>query len=142
MVRLVRLERSHTLAATSLAIAALLSSGCGEPRPTQRIAFVAIPTSDQTADAAGACRLALMSGRLVLHEEAGLAVQGSPPSTAEVVVWPKGFAAADAHGVRFLLDDMGRRIARVGDQVQAGGGLGAGDRFHVCGEVTVTDEPP
>jgi hypothetical protein len=83
-----------------------------------------------------------MSGQLVSHEEAGLAIQGSPEFPPEVVVWPKGFVAADIDGIRFLLDDRGRRIGRVGDQVQAGGGLGAGDRFHVCGEVNATTEPP
>jgi hypothetical protein len=86
-----------------------------------------------------ACPLALLEGRLVRHEELGVAVQGDPNFPPTIVVWPHGWAARDVDGTRELLDADGRVVAREGDLVSAGGGsYPPRDWFHPCGPIEFT----
>jgi hypothetical protein len=96
--------------------------------------LVAIPTAEP-ASGQLACMDALLTGRLVADEDAGVVIQ-APDGTTTVVVWPHGWVAVDEDSRRVVLNDRGDPVAQVGDQVAIGGGLGAGDRWFTCGEVT------
>lgn len=96
--------------------------------------LVAIPTAEPPSGQV-ACMDALLTGLLVADEEAGVAIQAADGTTM-VVVWPHGWAAVDQDNARVVVNDQGDRIAQVGEQVAIGGGLGAGDRWYTCGEVT------
>ena len=121
-----------------LVIVAVMASACqiGEATPVPP-ALVAIPTSAPLGEG-DACMQALLTGRLVADDEAGLAVE-APDAGGEriVVVWPHGWVAGDHEGMRILLNDRGDEIARVGDQVEIGGGGGPDGRWYTCGEVTL-----
>jgi hypothetical protein len=126
-----------------LALATALGACAADPAPSGEL----IPVPTQTpppAFALGpeACPLALLEGRLVRHEEFGVAVQGDPNFAPAVVVWPHGWAARDVVGVRELLDADGRVVAREGDFVSAGGGSSPPrDWFHPCGPIEFTPAP-
>jgi hypothetical protein len=96
--------------------------------------LVPIPTAEPPGPNAG-CMDALLTGQIVVNEDAGIAVQAADGSSI-VVVWPHGWAAVDQDGMRILLNDRGDPIARVGDHISVGGGQGADGRWHTCGEVT------
>ena len=67
-----------------------------------------------------------------------MAIQAADGTTI-VVVWPNGWVAVDQDDQRVVVNDRGDPVAQVGDQVAIGGGLGAGDRWYTCGEVTRGD---
>ena len=96
--------------------------------------LVAIPTAEPPTGPV-ACMDALLTGQLVADEDAGVAIQAADGARI-VVVWPHGWAAVDQDNTRIVVNDQGDPVARVGDQVAIGGGLGAGDRWYTCGEVT------
>jgi hypothetical protein len=77
---------------------------------------------------------ALLTGRLVADDDVGILVAAAD-GTRIVVVWPHGWVAVDADGLRTLLNDRGEPVARVGDEVGIGGGNGQDGRFYTCGEV-------
>ena len=96
--------------------------------------LVAIPTAEPPTGQV-ACMDALLTGQLVADEDAGVAIQAADGTTI-VVVWPHGWAAVDQDDKRVVMNHRGEPVAQVGDQVAIGGGLGAGDRWYTCGEVT------
>ena len=81
------------------------------------------------------CEMALLTGTLVEEPRSGLGVDdGSELLTA--VVWPFGYTARDDVGRVALVDETGRVVAHVGDEIMLGGGFGT-DAFHACGQVSI-----
>ncbi len=108
----------------SLAAVALLVAGCAAQL---RTAPAAVDVCDD----------ALVSGRLVTSAQSGLALVDSTGHVTEVL-WPFGYAARRGVSGVELVDDEGGVIAREGDFVEMGGGLGANDVWGACrGTVTV-----
>jgi hypothetical protein len=85
---------------------------------------------------AQACMDALLSGTLVRHPASGLGVDGGGQRYA--VEWPFGWSARIETGRVVLVDDKGALIAREGDKVEMGGGLGNAI-WYTCGDVQVTE---
>ena len=108
----------------NLAAVALLVAGCA----------VQLRTAPAPGDA---CDDALISGRLVTSAQSGLAVVDSTGHVTEVL-WPFGYTARRGVSGIELVDDKGAVVAREGDFVEMGGGLGANDVWGACpGSVTV-----
>ncbi len=127
-----------------LAVGLLLwVAACGAQPEANPGSLVPVPTQEpQLPVGELACPGALLEGTLVAHPDAGLAVQGDPLFEPSVVVWPHGWVAVDADGARHLLDGTGRRVARVGDRMSAGGGFfPPNDWFHPCGEIAFLPPP-
>jgi hypothetical protein len=117
------------------AIFGLTAAACSAAAPSDGDpVLVAIPTAEPPTGQL-ACMDALLTGQLVVDEEAGVAILAADGTTI-VVVWPHGWAAVDHDNARVVVNDQGDPVAQVGDQVAIGGGLGAGDRWYTCGEVT------
>ena len=114
-------------------VASLTIAACAEPDIPEPI-LIQVPT--QPPDPAGnnACMAALLTGTLVIDARWGLAVA---PADAPVmkVVWPNGYVGRHLDGVTELLDGHGRVVARAGDRVEVGGGIGAADdpTWFACG---------
>lgn len=93
-----------------------------------------VPT--QPPDPAGnnACMAALLTGTLVIDSRWGLVVA---PADAPIVkvVWPNGYVGRFLDGVTELLDGHGQVVARAGDHIELGGGIGAADdpTWFACG---------
>ena len=121
----------------TVAILGVAVTACAAAAPSVEPSVVAIPTAEPPAGE-GACMDALLTGILVADEDAGVVVQAADGATI-VVVWPNGWVAVDRDDQRVVLNDRGDPVAQVGDQVAIGGGLGAGDRWYTCGEVTRAD---
>ena len=108
----------------SLAAVALLVAGCA----------VQLRTAPARVDV---CDDALVSGRLVTSAQSGLALVDSTGHVTEVL-WPFGYTARRGVSGIELVDDKGATVAREGDLVEMGGGLGANDMWGACsGTVTV-----
>jgi hypothetical protein len=84
------------------------------------------------------CPTALAEG--VLAAEGDTLVLRTSTGDTIRVVWPTGYRVQQDGGKRVLVDWLGSVKAREGDHVQAGGGFGADDRFHACGDIVVV--PP
>lgn len=79
------------------------------------------------------CPTALLEGVLVMDPHRGLAVSTGPDS-AMAVQWPPTYSTR-VNGVHvLLLDGSGVEVARTGDRVSMGGGVGPGpgEVFVVC----------
>ena len=88
-----------------------------------------------------ACDAALTGGRLVSSRESGLALQ-SPGQANLEVTWPFGYRAGGFVGSLELQDETGRILAREGDFIEVGGGLGGDGRWVACpGTVRVVPAP-
>lgn len=84
-----------------------------------------------------ACEDALISGRLVADARTGLAISDSTGKVTPVL-WPFGYSARSGLSGLELVDDRGAIVAREGDFVEMGGGLGANETWGACpGSVTV-----
>jgi hypothetical protein len=124
-----------------LCVAVLVAACAADAAPSLDPGVVMVPVPTQSPPPAVppaevACRLALLAGTLVAHDEVGIAVEGGVGGP-QAVVWPHGWVARDVDGVRELLDAEGRVVAREGDFVSAAGGLSPPrDWFAVCGEIT------
>jgi hypothetical protein len=117
------------------AILGLTVTACAAGAPSDgEPVLVAIPTAGPPMGQV-ACMDALLAGQLVADEDAGVTIQAADGTTI-VVVWPHGWAAVDQGNTRIVVNDQGDPVAHVGDHVAIGGGLGAGDRWYTCGEVT------
>ncbi len=89
-----------------------------------------------------ACDAALISGRLVSSRESGLALQ-VPGEPYVPVTWPFGYRAGGFVGSLELQDETGRVLAREGDVIEAGGGMGGDGSFIACaGTVRVVPARP
>jgi len=119
----------------TVTILGLIGTACSAAEPSVgEPMLVAIPTAEPPTGQ-NACMDALLTGRLVADEDTGVAIQ-APDGSTIVVVWPHGWVAVDQDGARTLSNDHGEPVAQVGDQIAIGGGLGAGDRWYTCGEVS------
>ena len=121
----------------TVAILGVAVTACAAAAPSVEPSVVAIPTAEPLAGEV-ACMDALLIGQLVADEDAGVLIQAADGTTI-VVVWPHGWVAVDEDSRRVVVNDRGDPVAQVGDQVAIGGGLGAGDRWYTCGEVTRGD---
>ena len=86
---------------------------------------------------------ALMEGTLAVDERDCLVVESSAGTTM-AVVWPAGSTAArDAEGRAVLYDHTGAVVAREGQGISLGGGVGAaGDPGHPCAADEVWSAAP
>jgi len=123
-------------------LGALLVAGCattGTPSPTPEPASAtahafAIRTAALRPQA---CMAALMTGKLARNPGSGLGLDHGPAGPPTVVEWPFRYSARDEGGQIALLDETGRVVAREGDTVQMGGGLGQLNIWYTCGPVEV-----
>ena len=118
--------RAGRVAASLLVL--VVAAGCSVVAPP-----VALRTAIAPSDI---CMMALMTGTLARNAETGLGVAG-PDAQSVGVEWPFGYAAGNELGKLVLVDASGRVLAREGDEISLGGGLGADDVFIACGGVTV-----
>jgi hypothetical protein len=117
----------------------LVVAACAATQPVAPVGSVLVPIPTQgppPTDALDGCRMARLEGVLVRHQEVGLAVRSDPAFAPVIALWPHGWVARDVGGVRQLLDDRGRVMAREGDRVVSAGGS-VGDRFATCGDLEV-----
>jgi len=83
------------------------------------------------------CDDALTTGRLVTSAQSGLALADSTGHVTEVL-WPSGYSARRGISGIELVDEKGGVVAREGEFIEMGGGLGANDVWNACaGSVTV-----
>jgi hypothetical protein len=77
---------------------------------------------------------ALITGKLARNPASGLGLTpvGSPPV---VVEWPFRYSAREVDGRVALIDGTGTVVAREGELVQMGGGLGQLNVWFACGPV-------
>jgi hypothetical protein len=88
------------------------------------------------------CDAALTTGRLVSSRETGLAVTPADGRPNIVVTWPFGYSAGGFVGSLELRDETGRVLAREGDFVQVGGGMGGDGSWVACaGSISVMPRP-
>jgi hypothetical protein len=85
--------------------------------------------------ASQACMDALLGGVLAVNNQSGLGVDTDGEKMP--VEWPFGYSARMESGRIALLDEAGKVVARVGDEITVGGGFG-NQFWHACGGVTVT----
>ena len=105
--------------------------------PTPEVQLVLIRTQPP-APPNQACMGALLTGRLVLTPLSGIGVDGGGETVA--VAWPFGYSAISQAGVTVLLDHTRQPLARVGDQIQMGGGHGGDGFWYPChGDLEVID---
>ncbi len=55
----------------------------------------------------------------------------------EVVVWPDGYGVRPDSDALVLTNRFGFAMAREGDRIEMGGGVGGDDLFHGCGDIVV-----
>jgi hypothetical protein len=105
------------------------------------IAGCSAPFALRTAPAAvDACDQALMGGVLVASSESGLAVRPTAGNREIVeVLWPFGYSAVTGlEGAITLRDASGKDIAREGETILMGGGLGADGVWAACAGTVVS----
>lgn len=125
---------------TSIAVVVLLAwallAGCeGAPAPSatttggpQQLALRTQPPPGPNA----ACMDALATGRLDLDPRSGLGLLHADGGRTPVA-WPFGYSAWLIDGLPTLVDDVGRPIARAGDEIELGGG-GVDGVWYACGD--------
>lgn len=86
------------------------------------------------------CNTALTAGTLVA-EGASLVLEVAPGDT-NVVTWPDGVRVASIDGMLSLVGFFGQVIARAGDYIEIGGGVGTDGMFHGCGDIKVISPGP
>lgn len=119
------------LAASAIVVAACASSP--EPSTSQEIGGQQLALRNQPpAGPNEACMDALASGTLAINERSGLGLEIGTDKMA--VAWPFGFTAWLIDGTPTLFDAQGHVLARAGDQIQMGGGFGAGDFWYPCAD--------
>ena len=106
------------VAMIAMVIAATTLAGCS----------AGLRTASQPSEA---CMMALLGGTLVEDPRSGLAVSDGQGNVTPVE-WPFGYTARNELSTIVLVDERGQAVAREGDQVQLGGGLG-NEFWHACG---------
>lgn len=96
---------------------------------------VAVPIKS-APEAPRACMDALLTGILAPSPVSGIGV-ADPNGQVMPVEWPFGYTGMLAEGKLVLLDEAGRLVAKVGDEINVGGGFGT-QFWHACAPVTVT----
>ena len=137
-------RRLPILLFTAAVVAAGCSSAGGAPSPTPAPTQTPVATQSEAPSFAirtaaakpQACMDALISGRLARNAGSGLGLitPGAPPV---VVEWPFRYSARDEDGRIALLDETGAVVAREGDNVKMGGGMGQLNIWYTCGPVEV-----
>ena len=94
----------------------------------------------RTGSKGGACALAAVGGVLIGDTSAGLAFRG--PNGNVPVVFPYGYTARRVGGVVFLIDPVGRVVAREGDEVRGAGAFASDRVFLQCGLVVIPQAAP
>jgi hypothetical protein len=104
-------------------VACVQELGLASPVGVLRVAeHPMVPARVLTYPFDGTSMLALGGGRLVVHDGC-LAVAGRSPRPI-YVLWPDGYSLVyRLDEVPVLIDPVGRRVARLGDEVQLGGGF-------------------
>ena len=132
-----KLLRVATAASLAIALAGCGASGAPATTPTPGPVATTLEFTIRTpANEPQACMDALMGGTIVRTPASGLGLQsaGAPVTAVE---WPFGYTAAEANGRVSLLDETGKVVAREGDEITIGGGMG-NLVWYACGPVTVT----
>ena len=78
--------------------------------------------------------MAETSGELVLDDEGCLRVKTTPRDPGATPVWPAGFELEKSAGEVSVLDQEGRIVARVGEEVYMGGGEIPRDEIDLADE--------
>jgi hypothetical protein len=105
-------------------------SGCDRPEYEPAVQLVTLWAAEQ----AEGCLHGATSGFMTEEARSGLGIRSGGRLIA--VVWPAGYSAVRIDGVDHLLDHAGQVVARDGDHIRLGGGLGTqGDVWHTCGTV-------
>jgi hypothetical protein len=107
-----------------LVLASIILAGCS----SMQLRTAPVP--------AQACMDALLGGTLMTNDRSGLGVT-STDGTSTAVEWPFGYAARTELGGTVLVDETGKVVAKVGDEISVGGGFG-NQFWHACAPVTVT----
>lgn len=79
---------------------------------------------------------ALMGGKLARNAASGLGIT-TATGEATAVEWPFRYSAWLVDGRIVLHDETGKTVAREGDEINIGGGLG-NQLWYACAPVTVT----
>src|SRR5262245_12826956 len=116
-------------AALVIAVVALVAA-CGGSAPSAKVVEIAAQPAPPPGEVA--CMAALLEGTLALDPRSGLGV-AAPDGRTQPVSWPNGWHALDTTPV-VLVDGQGTTIARLGDHLSMGGGLGANDVWIACPE--------
>ncbi|MDQ3938290.1 MAG: hypothetical protein M3253_06370, partial [Chloroflexota bacterium] len=86
------------------------------------------------------CPAALLEGKIVAHEEWGVAVEDQVGGMVWQVFWPYGYTARVVEGRVTLLDEAGDVVAGEGDVVSVGGGeIGSTGAWRGCDGVTAIE---
>lgn len=125
---------TRRLAAVSLLIVAAACSPAGSATPaapsTQAFELRTAAVKPQ------ACMDALIGGKLARHALSGLGIT-SADGQQTAIEWPFRYSAWLVDGRVVLLDEIGKRVAREGDEITVGGGFG-NQLWYACAPVTVT----
>lgn len=121
------------LAGSLLVIAVSACSPATTPAPSATPAAFGLRTAPVQPQA---CMDALMGGRLTRHAQSGLGISAAD-GTQTAVEWPFRYSAWLVNGRIVLHDETGKEVAREGDEITVGGGLGNA-LWHACAPVTVT----
>ena len=100
----------------------------GNTAPAGAQVLIKVPAAEPQA-----CMDALLSGTLAVNNQTGLGVENGGEKMA--VEWPFGYTARMELGVIVLVDETGKSVAKVGDEISVGGGFG-NQLWHACGPVT------
>jgi hypothetical protein len=117
-----------TPSAAPAATASPVATGAATEAPLFPIRAAAIPPQ--------ACMDALMGGKLARVPASGLGV-ATVDGGAIAVEWPFHYTAREVEGRIVLIDETGKIVAREGDEITVGGGMGNGI-WYSCAPVTVT----
>jgi hypothetical protein len=117
----------------AIAVAACSPAGSATPSPSDAPAAFGLRTA---AVQPQACMDALMGGRLTRHAQSGLGITAAD-GTQTPVEWPFRYSAWLVDGPVVLHDETGKTVAREGDEVTVGGGLGNA-LWYACAPVSVT----
>jgi hypothetical protein len=98
-------------------------------------AILLVALSGTSASCSVGCPTALASGVLTASGTDLLLTDdtGAPMD----VVWPDGYSVRRDGDALALVNRFGFVMAREGDRIDMGGGVGTDDRFHGCNDIVV-----